>query len=326
MVAGCKAKAGLIVALAVFLCICLCGCAQTPLLSQREVVHGVFFQTHGKTSTALLLLADQPKEQGGENSGYKTVVGTGVTPAQALEQAQSSLDGQVFYGLMDLAVLPMEGDWKSTTELGRLLYEKVQPAPQMTLIMMESIPTRELTENASELYETLEKALDKYGIRNGLQNLFCAQKECALPVWQGTEYGFAFLQQGRTSLVLEDPLSAQLAAVLCGQADRFACDFSQGTAAVQGKAMLQHRVQEKGSAELYLTLDDPEVQELGLTQRDEAQLKQVLREELGQAYGQIVSETCVPGFDPLRMQVWVWAACGATDQLPQPDLTVSFAA
>lgn len=326
MAAWRKTKAGLIVDLAVFLCIFLCGCAQAPLLSQREVVHGVFFQTHGKTSTALLLLADQPKEQNGENAGYKTVVGTGETPAQALERAESSLDGQVFYGLMNLAVLPAEGDWQSTTELGRLLYEKAQPAPQIALFMMESISAQELTENASQLYESLEKALDKYGIRNGLQSLFSSQKECALPVWQGTGYGFLFLQKDRAGLVLEDALSAQLAAVLCGQADRFVCDFSQGTAAVQGKAMVQHRVQEEGNAELYLTLDDPELQELGLTQRNEDRLKQVLREELAQAYGQIVSATCVPGFDPLQMQVWVWAACGATEELPQPGLTVSFAA
>lgn len=324
MAAGRKGKNGLIAGMLMCMCVLFSGCGQTPLLSQREIVHAVFFQKDGEENTALLLLADQPKEQEGETAGYKTAVGVGQTPAQALEQAERSLDGQVFYGLMDMAVLPLEGDWQSTIELGRLLYEKAQPAPQITLFLMENRPQQELTEEVAALYEGMENAINKYGLCNGLQLMFSAQNECALPVWQGTEYGFAFLQKDRPNTVLKDTLPAQMAAVLCGQANRIDCCFSQGTASVQGKAMVQHRVQEQGNAELYLTLDSPDLQELGITRRSEEQLEQILREELGQAFEQITTDCCVPGFDPMRMGVWIWAARGQTEELPPLSLEVSF--
>lgn len=326
MAAGHKTKAGVMAGiLTAVLCALLCGCSQAPLLSQREIVHSVFFQTQGRETLALLLLADQPKEQEGE-AGYKTVVGVGQTPARALEQAESRLDGQVFYGLMDMAVLPAEGDWQATTELGRLLYEKTRPAPQFTLFLMERVPRKQLEETAADIYEKMENALAKYGIRNGLQLMFSAEKECALPVWQGTGYGFVFLQKDRPNTFLKETLVAQLAAVLCGQADRFVCDFSHGTASVQTKVMVQHRVRENGNAALYLTLDDPDLQELGEAQRREDQLQQALRDELEQAFGQITAGCCVQGYDPLRMSVWFWAACGPTESLPQPGLEVSFEA
>lgn len=327
MAAGHKTKAGVIAGiLTAALCALLCGCSQAPLLSQREIVHSVFFQTQGRETLALLLLADQPKEQEGETAGYKTVVGVGQTPARALEQAESRLDGQVFYGLMDMAVLPAEGDWQATTELGRLLYEKTRPAPQLTLFLMESVSRKQLEETAADLYEKMENALAKYGICNGLQLMFSAENECALPLWQGTGYGFVFLQKDRPNTVLKDALTAQLAAVLCGQADRFTCDFSKGTASVQAKVMVQHRVWENGDATLYLTLDDPELQELGDAQRREEQLQQALRDELEQTFGQITTRCCVQGYDPLRMSVWYWAACGPMNSLPQPGLEVSFEA
>lgn len=324
MAVGSKVKSGLMMGMLMCACALFSSCGQAPLLSQREIVHAVFFQTNERESTALLLLADQPKEQEGETTGYKTAVGVGQTPAQALEQAERSLDGQVFYGVMDMAVLPLEGDWQSTVELGRLLYEKAQPAPQITLFLMESRTQKELTEEAAALYEGMENAINKYGLCNGLQLMFSAQNECALPVWQGTEYGFVFLQKDRPNTVLKDTLPAQLAAVLCGQANRMDCCFSQGTASVQGKAMVQHRVREQGNAELYLTLDVPDLQELGTARRSGEQLEQTLREELKHAFAQITTNCCVPEFDPLRMGVWVWAARGQTDELPPLSLEVSF--
>lgn len=327
MAAGRKTKAGVTAGiLAAALCVWLCGCSQASLLSQREIVHGVFFQLDGEEHTAVLLLADQPEGTEGNDAGYKTAVGTGGTPAQALEQAESSLDGQVFYGLMDLAVLPGEGSWETTISMGRLLYEKTQPAPQFTLLLMRNQSGREWTEDAADLYEKMESALAKYGIRNGLQLLFSAQNECALPLWQGTGYGFVFLQKDRPNIVLEEELSAQLAAVLCGQADRLSCSFSRGTAAVESKVMVQHRVQEQGNATFYLTLEDPELQELSTAGREEETLKQELSAALEEAFGQITAQSCAPGFDPLRISVWVWAARGSVNLLPPLQLQVAFEA
>ena len=326
MAAGRKAEAGLITGILICLCILLSGCTQPTLLSQREIVHGIFFQGVGAESTVVLLLADTSREQEGGAVGYKTASGTGATPAQALERAESSLDGQVFYGLMDLVVLPSESDWQTISRLGRLLYEKAHPAPQFTIFLMNRLPADQLVETAAEVYEQMEDAVAKYGIRNGLQLMLSAENECALPLWQGTDYGFVFLQKDRPNTVLENALCAQLAAILCGQADRFQCDFSQGNGAVQAQTMVQHRVSEQGRCTLYLTLDTPDLQELGAAGRDEEQLRQALCKELEQDFQYITTQCCAPGFDPLRMGVWYWAACGSGEPLPVPCLEIAFEA
>ena len=69
--------------------------------------------------------------------------------------------------------------------------------------------------------------------------------------------------------------------------------------------MVQHRGQEQGNAELYLTLDAPDLQELGITRRSEEQLEQILREELGQAFEQITTDCCawIPAAKP---PTWDW--------------------
>ena len=317
-----KIKTCLLTGIMAALCLLLGGCTSVPLLSQREIVHAVFFQQQKEQVVALLLVSDRTQTAEGEEPVYRPVTGVGSTPAQALEYAESHLDGEVFYGLMDLAVLPLSCDWQSAGELTRLLYDKTKPAPQIVLFLMEKPAGESLTEQASDLYQAMAQARQRYGLKNGLQTVFSQQNECALPVWQGTEYGFAFLQKDRDNLVLTDAVSAQLAAVLVGQADCLDCTFAMGQAAVQAQTSVQHRVDPAGNNRVYLTLADAELQDLSGEHQQQPQLVQALNTELQQAFTGVVSALYVEQFDPLRTKVWVTAENGSAAQVPAPQLVV----
>lgn len=320
-----KIKIGLMAAALSAISLLLCGCTAAPLLSQREIVHAVFLQQHGTQSTALLLLADNTQAAEGEKApSFRTSIGRGQNPAQALERAESSLDGQVFYGLMDLAVLPLESDWQDTVEAASLLYQRTKPAPQILLLMMEELPDEQLAEGASSLYQEMIAAEERYGLKNGLQMVFAAQNECALPVWQGTGYGFSFLQRGKENLVITDALSAQLAAVLAGQAGCLDCDFSYGQGDVQAQASVQHKSDQPGENQLHLTLTNPDIQDLSGHQQDQEQLEQLLNTELEQSFSAFVPKLYTDHFDPLRTTVWVTATSGLQPQIIAPQLFIHF--
>lgn len=318
-----KVKAGLMAGVLTGLSLFLCSCTAAPLLSQREIVQAVFLQQHGAQSTALLLLADSTQTAEGEGiPSFRTSLGCGQNPAQALERAESSLDGQVFYGLMDLAVLPLESDWQDTVEAARLLYQRTKPAPQILLMMMEDLPDEQLMERAGSLYQEMEGAEERYGLKNGLQMVFSAQNECALPVWQGTGYGFAFLQQGEKACVITDTLSAQLAAVLSGQANCLDCAFAGEQADVQAQVTVQHKADRPGKIELHLTLINPDIQDLSGNHWDQAKLGTLLSGELEQAFSAFVPGLYTGRFDPLRTDVWVTATSGIQAQISVPQLVV----
>lgn len=323
MARNAQIKTGLIAGVLIALCFLGCGCTATPLLSQREIVHAVFLQQHGEQSTALLLLADskQPAE-GQEAPTYRISFGRGRNPAQALERAESSLDGQVFYGLMNLAVLPAEYDWQKVTEAARLLYRRTKPAPRILLLMMEETADKQLIQDAGSLFQKMEGAKERYGLKNGLQTIFSAQNECALPLWQGTGYSFVFLQQNKDNLVITDTLSAQLAAVLTGQANCLDCDFAQGQADVQAQASVQHKSEQPGENELHLTLKNPDIQDLSGDHRDQDELRQILSGELEQAFSGFAPELYTGPFDPLQTAVWVKATNGIQSQICVPQLVV----
>lgn len=325
MACNSKIKAGLMVGALTAIALLFCSCTAAPLLSQREIVHAVFLQQHGTQSTALLLLADSTQtSEGEEPPSFRTSLGRGQNPAQALERAESSLNGEVFYGLMDLAVLPLESDWQEAVEAARLLYQRTKPAPQILLLMMEELPDEQLKEGAGSLYQEIMGAEERYGLKNGLQMMFAAQNECALPVWQGTGYGFAFLQQGKENQQLPDDLSAQLAAVLAGQANCLDCAFAQGQADVQAQASVQHKSERSGENELHLTLTNPDIQDLSGCHWDRAELEQLLSEELEQTFSGFVPGLYTDHFDPLRTTVWVTATSGIQPQISAPQLFIHF--
>ena len=67
------------------------------------------------------------------------------------------------------------------------------PAPRIDVFLLSA---QTVSEKADTRYAEICTARKKYGVSNGLQQLFARENECALPVWQGTEFGFGFLRQG----------------------------------------------------------------------------------------------------------------------------------
>ena len=87
---------------AVLLGCLLAGCGG-QLLSHREIVRAVFFTAQDAGFTVKLLTSDQQSE---DSAACKTFTGSGATCAAAWNAAAQTMNGQPFYGLMDLAVLP----------------------------------------------------------------------------------------------------------------------------------------------------------------------------------------------------------------------------
>ncbi len=306
-----------------FVCLVFCGCTPAPLLSQREIIHAVFFQQQGSTSRVLLLLADSTQAAEKNTPAYRTVSGRGRTSAQALDEAESKLDGQVFYGLLDLAVLPAEYDWQQIQDLGRLLYEKTKPSPQITVFLLEN-GNNCSEQTVPDLYTDIENICKRYGIKNGLQQLFSLEKECALPVWQGTGYGFMFLQENQADTVVSEPLAAQMCAVLCGQGDRIDTTFLQGNAAVQAQAVFRHEVDNAGVNQLRLVLSDLQIQNLQDSRQETSSLQNELYGELQHAFSNLIQQIYTSDFDPLRTKVWFSAVHGVSTQPTAPQLSVYF--
>lgn len=296
------------------LCLLLCACG-APLLSQREVVRGVFFFKEPQGYTAVLLLADQNPPEDGEEA-YRTAKGRSSAPDAALRAAEETLEGTVFYGLTDLCVLPAGADWEELIALGELLYRRAQPAPRITLYALSTgeIP---LEEQAQELYRAMHNAQRRYGIQNGLPVLFSQPTECALPVWQGTGYGFGFWQQGRPAAQYTDELAAQLAAVLCGQADRLDAGYADGQAEVEAVASVRCQVDNTGQATLRLSLRSARVWDLSGEGKSDQQLFEMLYAELEQDFTHLAAHVQTGGFDPLRVSVWQFARTGKTGGLPR---------
>ena len=130
----------------------LCGCGQA--LSEREIVRAVFFTRQQGVYSACLLLADQNASKD-EALSYKTASARGVTAAQALHAAESTLPGQIYYGLLDLAALPPGSDWQTAQTLGTLLYDKAQPAPELSIFVLDDA-SYSWAQDAAALYTDMK--------------------------------------------------------------------------------------------------------------------------------------------------------------------------
>ena len=167
-----KYKALLIACITLF----LCGCGQA--LSEREIVRAVFFARQQGQYSVCLLLADQNNNEDGLH--YKTSSARGVTAAQALHRAEAALPGRLYYGLIDLAVLPADADWQTARELGSLLYDKAQPAPELSVFVLDTA-SHSWAEDAAALYEDMKSVRSAYRLHCGLQQLFTQADCCAVP-------------------------------------------------------------------------------------------------------------------------------------------------
>ena len=170
-----KAKALLTVCAALL----LCGCGQA--LSEREIVRAVFFARQQGAYSACLLLADQNAESDGVQ--YKTVSARGDTAAQALHLAEDALPGRLYYGLLDLAALPPGCDWADAQTLGTLLYDKAQPAPELSVFVLDTAD-HSWAADAASLYEDMKAVEREYDLHCGLQQLFTQADGCAVPAYR----------------------------------------------------------------------------------------------------------------------------------------------
>ena len=280
-----KAKALLTVCAALL----LCGCGQA--LSEREIVRAVFFARQQGAYSACLLLADQNAESDGVQ--YKTVSARGDTAAQALHLAEDALPGRLYYGLLDLAALPPGCDWADAQTLGTLLYDKAQPAPELSVFVLDTAD-HSWAADAASLYEDMKAVEREYDLHCGLQQLFTQADGCAVPAYRADSgYDFALLAADGASVYVSG-LQAQLAAALCGQTGRFF------TAAVQ------------------LHLRNTDFQPLGAYNED---WQALLCTELQQAFSALTADDAADFF---HLQFWHVNLWGPGSALPVPRLEILF--
>lgn len=301
-------KRGAVTALAAALLLTACG--STPL-SSREIVRAAFF---GKGSV-LLLLADEQAADGG--SSCKTAQGQGATPAQALQSAAASLEGTAFYGLMDAVGLPPGCDWQTAAEIGELLYDEGKPAPELSVFLLQA---EETPRAAAQDYAGMQALRESCGIHCGLQALFIQSDVCAVPIWQAEGYGFALLPKGGEPIYFTAVPTAQLAAVLCGQAGRLEFAFVGGTAHCAADAEATVLPQGNATA-VQLHLRHLELDSLSDTLTRQAAAA-CLRSELLAAFDSIARAAQEQSIDPLRLGFWTAVKYGPGTRPAAPYLQV----
>lgn len=293
----------------------LSGCGGQAL-SDREIVRGVFFTKQDNGYSACLVLADQNAETGKQEN--KIAAAKGSTPAQALQYAEQSLYGDVYYGLLDLAVLPWDTDWQTAQEIGELLYENAQPAPELSVFLLGSTPIESWTKEAPALYKSLKAVEQTYKVHCGLQQLFAQRNVCGVPAYASTGgYSFAFLARGTEPIYSDDSLSAQLAAILCGQTTHLQTVYAAGSAVCSARVQM---VVENNCIQLHLR--DIEWQDLTASQRD---LQALLRAELQKDFMDLLPPIQEAQVDPFHLDFWQACLYGPDAEISTPQLEVFFA-
>ena len=281
------------------LALLLAGCGQP--LSQREIIRAAFFENTDHGATAVLLVEDTDLPEG--ETGYKTVTATADTYALAMDEAEQTLPGSAFYGLMDIAALPHLTTWAQAQEIGSLLYKKAQPAPEIDLFMLDDTVPTALEDKAGGLYDAMKAAEKQYHLQTGLERLAASDALCTLPVWQKEGYGYAILRKSGASAYYLQPLCAQLAAILSGQSSVLSCTFAQGSARCKGDAAVLFEPEPTDTGVCVtarLMLKDISLIDLQGTDRGEEMLQAELAGELQQAFRILANSQG----DPLRFSFW----------------------
>ena len=236
---------------AVLLGCLLAGCGG-QLLSHREIVRAVFFTAQDAGYTVTLLTSDQQSE---DSAACKTFTGSGATCAAAWNAAAQTMNGQPFYGLMDLAVLPAGCSWPLAEEIAQLLQSTARPAPEIAVFVLDPAVQMPIQDQTPTLYENLKALEEKQQLHCGLQTLFDNAETAAVPVSAGGEYAMLFYDTAaNTARQTQSPLAAQLAAILCGQAHRLDCTLPDDLH-LAAKAAADVQVLAPGSVRVNLTLD-----------------------------------------------------------------------
>lgn len=298
-------------------CLCLSGCRQQTL-AQREIVRAVFFEEEEKQCKAVLLVEDTDLPEG--ESGYKTAEATANTFEKAIREAEQSLDGTPFYGLMDLAALPVEADWETVTKIGEMLYQQAQPAPEMDLFLVDTEGSP-LPKSAGELYDTLRAETEAMEWNGGLERIFVQDAFCALPMWRDGELGLAFLRQGMESEMIPAGLTTQLGAVLCGQMRRIDTYFDEEQADCSAKVTVEWNA-EKDGVEILLHLRQATLRSLDGEEENSSDLESKLTEEMQEAFSELNETAARLGADPFRLQFWQETMTGKGETMPSAQLQI----
>ena len=153
---------------AVLLGCLLAGCGG-QLLSHREIVRAVFFTAQDAGYTVTLLTSDQQSE---DSAACKTFTGSGATCAAAWNAAAQTMNGQPFYGLMDLAVLPAGCSWPLAEEIAQLLQSTARPAPEIAVFVLDPAVQMPIQDQTPTLYENLKALEEKQQLHCGLKTVF----------------------------------------------------------------------------------------------------------------------------------------------------------
>lgn len=292
------------------ICLLFSGCGGQPL-SKREIVRAIFFAQQGNSYSVCLLLADQNAREGG--NAFKTASAAAATPAKALENAAAALPGTVYYGLLDAAALPAGADWEQAQEIGLLLYDRAQPAPELSVFLLDG-RKYDWQQDAQDIYEQMQAIENRYKIHCGLQQLFTQRTGCAVPALaQGSGYNFTLLAKNVVTSRCTG-LTAQLAALLAGQTTRLETMYAADTAACTARAEVTAAVEK-----IQLHLHDVDLRGLAAPM-DEIALRSALETDLQRSFAALTKTTAAS--DLFHFQFWQQCLYGPDAVLKTPLLQI----
>lgn len=295
----------------------LSGCGGQSL-SEREIVRGVLFTRQLDTYSACLVLADQNAEGSTASASNTISAGQGKTPAQALARAEQALYGDVYYGLLDLAALPADADWSMACEIGELLYENAQPAPELSMFVLGDEPIESWAKQGATLYQNMKDLENSYQVHCGLQQLFAQREVCAIPAYTaGGGYDFVLLPQTGSPVRCRGLTGAQLAAILSGQADRLQGTFANGKGVCEARAQV---TVEENKVQLHLR----DVKLSALEPSLEDSLEVSLQNELQYSFLSLYERMEKVGADPFHLDFWQSCVYGPGSVMENPRLEVLF--
>lgn len=292
----------------------LSGCGGKSL-SEREIVRGIFFARQAEGYSVCLVLANQ-----GEDSDENSLVAAqGSTAAQALAFAEQALSGDAYYGLLDLVALPAESDFLAVREIGELVYQNAQPAPELSLFAIDSSLVQSWSEQGCELYQNMKDLERTYQIHCGLQQLFAQENVCAIPVYVfGSGYDFILFPQNSPSLRCRNLAQAQLAALLNGQTSLLRGTFAFGRASCEARAQI---TVDASQVQIHLRNTSLSALDSALQQEE---LPVLLENELQEAFQILYRKMSAAQVDPFHLDFWEGCLYGPGSKMQSPFLEVMF--
>lgn len=292
----------------------LSGCGGQSL-SDREIIRGVLLSHQENGYSACLVLADQNEETQNE----KICAAEGESIAQALASAEQALSGDAYYGLLDLVALPSDVELTTAREIGELLYQNAQPAPELSVLVLDSSLVEDWGKQGSTLYHQMKTLEQTYRVHCGLQQLFTQPEVCAIPVYaSGKGYDFVLLANDTVPLRCSGMCEAQLAALLCGQTSLLRGTFASGRASCEARAQV---LVADNLVQLHLRNVSLAPLDSSLNTKD---LPGLLENEFQNAFERLYLPMHQAQADPFHLNFWQSCLYGTESALENPTLEIVF--